>query len=251
MSLCFVIQPFDNDEYDARYEDVFVPAIKEAKLTPYRVDRDRSVNNLLEAIENKIKSSVICLADITEPNPNVWYELGYATAIGKNVVLVCAEGTKFPFDVQHRPIIKYKKSSVSYLHALQNEITEKLKALLTAETNMKVLSESLIKETEGLSLHEVIALASIMQNTNAPNGVYQDTIFEDMDRAGSTKLASKIALKTLEKKGMIQVIENADFNDHVYFTYALLDKGENWLIDNQDKLKLSNIIPEPGAEIPF
>ena len=40
MPRCFVIQPFDGGQrYDKRYKDVFEPAIKNADLEPYRVDR--------------------------------------------------------------------------------------------------------------------------------------------------------------------------------------------------------------------
>ena len=44
MAMCFVIQPFDDGKvYDKGYTDVFAPAIAEAGLEPYRVDRDPSV----------------------------------------------------------------------------------------------------------------------------------------------------------------------------------------------------------------
>ena len=40
MFRCFVIQPFDGGQrYDKRYEDVFEPAIRDAGLEPYRMDR--------------------------------------------------------------------------------------------------------------------------------------------------------------------------------------------------------------------
>jgi len=40
MDKCFVMQPFDGSDFDSRYEDVIAPAIREAGLEPYRVDRD-------------------------------------------------------------------------------------------------------------------------------------------------------------------------------------------------------------------
>lgn len=43
MDKCFVIQPFDNDKFDKRYQDIFKPAIDKAELDPYRVDKDLSV----------------------------------------------------------------------------------------------------------------------------------------------------------------------------------------------------------------
>ncbi len=36
MDTCFVIQPFDRDKFDKRFDDVFEPAIRSAGLEPYR-----------------------------------------------------------------------------------------------------------------------------------------------------------------------------------------------------------------------
>ena len=103
MPTCFVIQPFDKGPFEKRYDDVVVPAIKVAGLEPYRVDLDPSVSVPIDSIEAGIQSAELCLADISLDNPNVWFEVGYAIAAGKEVVFICSEDrtTKFPFDVQH------------------------------------------------------------------------------------------------------------------------------------------------------
>ena len=103
--ICFVIQPF-NEIYDKRYEDIYNPAIRATGLIPYRVDKDPSARIIIEQIEKKIEDAAICFADISIDNPNVWYELGYAFASGKDVVMVCDKQRKdFPFDVRQKSII--------------------------------------------------------------------------------------------------------------------------------------------------
>ena len=113
INTCFIIQPFDHGEvFDKRYDDILVPAITEGGLNAYRVDRDPSANILIENIEEGIRDASICLADITIDNPNVWYELGFAFASKKDVILICSEERSvFPFDVQHRRIITYRTGS--------------------------------------------------------------------------------------------------------------------------------------------
>lgn len=54
MGRCFVIQPFDKGAYDKRYEDMIVPAIVNAGLEDYRVDRDPATRVLIEAVEEGI-----------------------------------------------------------------------------------------------------------------------------------------------------------------------------------------------------
>jgi hypothetical protein len=102
VTTCFVIQPFDDGgKFDKCYKDIFGPAIREAGLEPYRVDNDPGVSVPIDEIENGIRKAVVCLADITLDNPNVWFELGYALASEKPVCMVCSEARTFryPFDV--------------------------------------------------------------------------------------------------------------------------------------------------------
>ena len=132
MPRCFVIQPFDGGgPYDRRYEELLVPAIEHAGLEPYRVDRDPGATVLIDQIEQGIKQACVCVADISEDNPNVWFELGYAIANNRRVVLLCSHDRNgpFPFDVQHRPIVRYKTSSPSDFSSARSEIIQRLKAI--------------------------------------------------------------------------------------------------------------------------
>jgi len=102
------MQPFDRARYDSLYQQVFMPAIRDANLEPYRVDNDPGASIPIQTIEEEITKSMACFGEISEDNPNVWFELGYALAREKPLCLVCSDTrTKFPFDVQHRKIITY------------------------------------------------------------------------------------------------------------------------------------------------
>src|SRR5688500_17614708 len=110
MPRCFVIQPFDLGKFDKRYNDICRPAIEAAGLEPYRVDQDPATSIPIEDIEAGIRGAAICFADITLDNPNVWFELGFAIAERKPIVLVCSDErhTRFPFDIQHRTVTRYQ-----------------------------------------------------------------------------------------------------------------------------------------------
>ena len=113
MPTCFVIQPFDQGKFDQRFKDIYKPAIEDAGLEAYRVDEDPSVEVPIESIEDGISKASICLADITLDNPNVWYELGYAFAVNRPVILICSQERKekFPFDIHHRTIMRSVEES--------------------------------------------------------------------------------------------------------------------------------------------
>jgi hypothetical protein len=166
MEKCFVIQPFDNDKFDKRFVDIFEPAIVKAGFDAYRFDKDLSVRIPIDDIEKGISESVICFAEITTDNPNVWYELGFAFACNKDVVMVCSDERqgKFPFDIQHRHVITYKTSSTSDFTSLEDTITRKIKAFQLKSKTVKQLNTTPVVETEGLKGHEIALLILIMEN---------------------------------------------------------------------------------------
>jgi nucleoside 2-deoxyribosyltransferase len=242
MAICFVIQPFDKGgPYDKRYRDVLKPAIEDADLTAYRVDEDPGTTVLIEDIEKGIRDSEICLADITTNNPNIWYEVGFAIANGKPVVLICADPRpeSFPFDIRHRHIINYKLHSSSDFDALKAEVTARLKAQAKkAETLQTVATMSEMQKTEGLSAHEIAAIVTIMSERSEPgDGVAPYLIKEKMSRSGYTAIASGLALESLFRKEMIEYFQAENING-IYTSARLTDQGIGWLLANQDRFRM-------------
>jgi len=242
MSTCFVIQPFDEGRFDKRYEDVYVPAIEAAELEPYRVDRDPAAAIPIEQIENGIRRADACLADISTNNPNVWFELGFAIAAGKPVILLCEfqVDRRFPFDIQHRAIINYKSESARDFENLGAAITARLKAAISKESKIEQLAESTpIADVEGLSQHEMVALATIAENIESPSdSTPTSSIRSDMERVGYTKLAATLALTTLLEKGMIESREEFGNYDNSWTVYWITAKGFGWLIAHQERFVL-------------
>jgi hypothetical protein len=242
MGRCFVIQPFDRGKFDKRYEDVFKPAIIDAGLEPYRVDRDPSASIPIESIESEIRNSEACLADVTTDNPNVWFELGFALASHKEVAIVCSSErtTRFPFDVQHRQITRYETESASDFEKLREGVTERLKAILETRQKLQVIqSMSPVKETEGLSPHEIAALVVIAENSLLPDAVVGSwQIRGDMTQNGYTDLATKLSIDSLCRKNFVSVGIGQHEEGGTYTGYVLSGAGLEWLQANQDKLKL-------------
>lgn len=246
MPTCFVIQPFDKGgPYDKRYADVLVPAIKEAGLEPYRVDEDPGATVLIDDIEKGIRGAEVCLADITANNPNIWYEVGFAFANGKPVVLICHDPRPepFPFDIRHRSIISYTLHSSRDFDRLKSEIVKRLKAQVErAEKLQTVAAMSQMRSTEGLSSHEIAALVTIMSQRVGPtSGMSVYVLKEDMKRSGYTPIASGLALESLARKEMIEYFEEMDYdNRETYPACRLTAKGIDWLLENQNQFRMRN-----------
>lgn len=57
---------------------------------------------MLDRIFNQISKAGIIVADMTGRNPNVFYEVGYAHALGKITLLLTQNADDIPFDLKHR-----------------------------------------------------------------------------------------------------------------------------------------------------
>lgn len=185
----------------------------------------------------------MCLAEITTDNPNVWFELGYAIASQKEVVLVCGKErtSKFPFDIQHRSIITYATDSPRDFLELKKRIADRIKAILVKEETLEVAASiSPVATVEGLAQHEIVTLVSTAQNMDNPQDrVFVDAVRRDMERSGFTKLATTLGLNALLKKGFIDVDTGFDPEaNEGYTVYWLTNVGMQWLFDNQARLVL-------------
>lgn len=253
-----VIQPFDKGgRFDKRYEDTFAPAIQKAGLEPYRVDRDPQVAIPIDEIHSRIKEATACLADISTDNPNVWYELGFAIAAGKPLVMVCETGrSKFPFDIQHRSIITYDVQSRRDWDRLSDEITTRLEGAISKDVEIaSVAAASRLKNVEGLSQHEMVALVAIAENTDYPGDAASAwQVRQDMEKAGFEKIAFRLGTEALLQKQFIAV-EQRDDRDGPYTAFSVTPRGMDWRHRNQNKLRLQKPddpnVPISDDDIPF
>lgn len=104
---CFVIMPFV--ERDDRHEPGFFSEVLESLLKPAITGAGLEVRTAMRQGSDVIQSTIIkellaadlVLADLTEHNPNVLFELGMRMANDQPVVLVRARGTGAIFDVDN------------------------------------------------------------------------------------------------------------------------------------------------------
>ena len=231
---CFVIQPISDLKFTKRFDDIYKPAIESVGLLAYRVDLDPMVKIPIEDIESKIKNAKICFADISVDNPNVWYELGYAFALGKDVVMVCDESRKdFPFDVRHKNIIKYKTESASDFSVLKDKIIEKIKAYIQSQKRTEKILESPMKETEGLQPYELTLLAFIIGEQYTDDSVANVYDLRNrMTKAGFNDTAFSIGMRLLKSKDFIATRMDSDYNGNEYPVCMLSDDGINFILKN-------------------
>jgi hypothetical protein len=102
----FVLMPF-GPEFDDVYQLGIKAACQEAGTYCERLDEQIFHENMLERIYNQISKADILVADMSGRNPNVFYEVGYAHALGKRVILLTNSSEDIPFDLKQYQHIVY------------------------------------------------------------------------------------------------------------------------------------------------
>ena len=100
----FVIMSFD-PKYDEVYEAMKLAGklMPQKKLVIERVSEHKGDYIITEHIENSINKAELVICDVSEKSPNVYYELGYARARNKTIVMTANNETELPFDIrQHK-----------------------------------------------------------------------------------------------------------------------------------------------------
>jgi len=119
--LVFVLMPFSPD-FDDVYKLGIKPACERAGALAERVDEQIFSESILDRIYTQISKADVIVADMTGRNPNVFYETGYAHALGKNVVLLTQTAEDIPFDLKHYPHIIYQGRIADLSEELENRV---------------------------------------------------------------------------------------------------------------------------------
>ena len=105
----FVVMKFE-ETYDDLYREVIRPVCEKSGFQVQRADDVFRPGIILQDIINSLLDADLVIAEVTPPNPNVFYELGYAHALAKPTVLLARRGGELPFDISGYRVIFYDDS---------------------------------------------------------------------------------------------------------------------------------------------
>ena len=128
---CFVIMPFGG-WFDTYYEQIYAEAIRAAGLVPRRADDIYRAGTIVNDIWELTRSATIILADLTERNPNVMYELGLAHALAKPAILLTESIDDVPFDLRALRMIHFDKNAPDWGVSLAQKITKAIQEVIAA-----------------------------------------------------------------------------------------------------------------------
>lgn len=117
----FVLMPFDK-----AFDDIYKLGIQETAqhcgVYASRLDDQLFDSNMVAEIYRQIDKADFIIADMTGRNANVFYEVGYADARKKLVLLLTQKGEDIPFDFLQRPHIIYD----GQIQKLRDELNKRI-----------------------------------------------------------------------------------------------------------------------------
>ena len=130
--LCFVIMPFSSTKrhttegWTEIFDDVHKPAITGSRLG-YKCERSKiGTGSFIKDILLQLNQADVVLADLTDMNPNVFYELGVRHALKNRTILVSQTMDDVPSDLKQYGVITYGTSPKSVAE-YKKKISETLK----------------------------------------------------------------------------------------------------------------------------
>lgn len=156
--ICFVISPIGEEGSDIRersdqvLKHIITGPMEQLGYEVIRADKISEPGIITTQIIEHIVDAALVIADLTDKNPNVFYELALRHAIRKPLVQMIKKGEIIPFDVAATRIIQFDLHSLDSVASAKEDILSQVKSLeagksevhnpISVSIDLKVLKES-------------------------------------------------------------------------------------------------------------
>lgn len=122
---CFIITPIgdDTDPIRRHIEGIIDAALRPALEDKYDLvvaHRISEPGSITKQIITEIYSAKLVVANLTNRNPNVMYELALRHSLGKSVIMIAEKGTPLPSDIVMERTIFYQNDARGVIELREN-----------------------------------------------------------------------------------------------------------------------------------
>ena len=211
---CFVIAPIGEPESDTRRRSdqilrhIIRPAVESKGYTAIRADEISEPGIITSQVIQHVVDDQLVVADLTERNPNVFYELAVRHAIRKPFIQVIDKRENIPFDVAATRTVLVDHHDLDNVETAKAELSEQIVALESDSTTLETpISVSLdlqhLRRSENpgeRSLADVLSelssirgtLAEFEERVAASSGGFSRREFRLLEERLATQLANQI-----------------------------------------------------------
>ncbi len=193
---CFIIMPYSRDSDDV-YQRAVLPALKSVEdptVLPLRADQMISDITLKAHVERSVQAADFCVVDITGGNPNVMYELGFAVASRKPLLVIQEAGRgDAPADLQGIQTWNYSRSDLPSFSGRLSGAIRKLVASLAQVRRAEEVDHTLASLSDvGLLERFALSIRSTFAALVGSPRVIVDTILPRLEALDPGELLVRI-----------------------------------------------------------
>ena len=164
---CFVIAPIGDEGSDTRvradqvFTHIIKPVVRDLGYKPLRANDIPHPGMITHQIIEHLLNADLVVADLTDGNPNVFYELGIRHMTRKPVVSILEVGQRIPFDVNQSRTILLNHHDLDSAAVCRNQLTVQIRSLqenpknyfnpVSVTVDLEALSESSDPDRQGLA----------------------------------------------------------------------------------------------------
>ncbi|WP_157357387.1 hypothetical protein [Amycolatopsis nigrescens] len=183
---CFYICPIGPADSTTRkrsnqiFQHIINATLAPLNFTVTRADQMDQSGMITSQIIDGLLNSDLVIADLTDHNPNVFYELAVRHAVAKPFIQIIAEGQTVPFDIQGLRTILVDHRDLDSVHEAKLTLTGMVESIrsgksvetpLTYTLNIQSLAQSDDSEARGIAdiIAEIQGLKAIIRGSDSSN----------------------------------------------------------------------------------
>jgi nucleoside 2-deoxyribosyltransferase len=154
---CLALLPFRQNTLTV-YDDVIESAISKSGFVPIRADKLRGAKSIHDEVIDQIERCTVVVADLSDDNPNVNYEIGMARSLGKPIVMVSSnrDPTSVPFYYKGQRVHFYDQNDEDW----RSKLSEYIQLSVSNSARLDPLSENQKIGLTGLFLADNMSFES-------------------------------------------------------------------------------------------
>lgn len=135
MKTCFIVCPISSDGSEIRkrsdtlLKHVITPVCESCGFTPIRIDKENTNGSLTDEIISHITNDDLVIADLTDSNPNAFYEIGYRAALKKPLIQLISKDSNIPFDISVVRTFSYDLLDLDFVDELKERLIKTIQSI--------------------------------------------------------------------------------------------------------------------------
>lgn len=215
MKKCFIVCPIGNEGTETRkrsdslFKHVILPVCKESGFEPTRIDKENTSGSITEEIFKHLIEDELVIADLTENNPNAFYEMGYRAAINKPSIHLMTKDSTIPFDVSAIRSFSYDLSDLDSVEEVKSRLIQTINSMNFDQSSSDYIAPITNNSINAQLLQEIYKIQdsiSKLTETIAAKDSTAVSVLADKLANTNTKTAETVLIETVLPK----LIENPE-----------------------------------------